>query len=181
MNIEEFFNREVASAREELIRREQEEKSRAVPANKPHASFRPFLQAVRRIESKFEGSTEVDFQFGGHFLRIVLGEDRILEAFPQKKKRIEVVTHFMGYKVRFVTQPIRFIRQFITEFYLRLRIGNFLRYMFSTYEYPPWDVIERRKSFSNAVEAVEYVIRALAEYAAKIEIAAKLRREAAED
>jgi hypothetical protein len=87
----------------------------------------------------------------------------------------------MGYKVRFATQPIRFIRQFITEFYLRLRIGNFLRYLFSTYEYPPWDVIERRKSFPKAVEAVEYVIRALAEYAAKIEIEAKLRREASED
>jgi hypothetical protein len=31
------------------------------------------------------------------------------------------------------------------------------------------------------VEAVEYVIRDLTEYAAKIEIEAKLRREAAED
>ena len=77
-------------------------------------------------------------------------------------------------------QPIRFIRQFINEFYLRLRIGNFLRYLFSTYEHPPWDVIERRKSFPKAAEAVEYVIRALVEYAAKIEIAAKLRREASE-
>ena len=120
----------------------------------------------------------MDFQFGDNFLRIVLGDDRILEAFPQKKKRIDVVTHFMGYKVRFATQPIRFIRQFITEFYLRLRIGNFLRYLFSTYEYPPWDAIDRRKSFSKAPEAVEYVIRALAEYAAQIEIATKLRREA---
>jgi hypothetical protein len=92
-----------------------------------------------------------------------------------------VITHFRGCNVRFATQQIRFIRQFITEFYLRLRIGNFLRYLFSTYEYPLWDVIERRKSFSNAEEAVEYVIRALAEYAAQIEIAAKLRREAAED
>jgi hypothetical protein len=87
----------------------------------------------------------------------------------------------MGYKVRFATQPIRFIKQFITEFYLRLRIGNFLRYLFSTYEYPPWTVIECRKSFPEAAEAVEYVIRALAEYAAEIEIAAKLRREASED
>ena len=88
MNIEEFFNREVASAREELLRREQEEKARAVPVNKPHASFRPFLQAVRRIESKFEGSTEVDFQFGDNFLRIVLGEDRILEAFLRRKSEL---------------------------------------------------------------------------------------------
>ena len=181
MDIEEFFNRELASARDELLRREREEHARAIPSIKPHASFRPFLQAVRRIESKFEGSTEVDFQFGQNFLRIVLGEDRILEAFPQKRKCIAVVTHFMGYKVRFTSQPIRFIKQFLTEFYLRLRIGNFLRYLFSTYEYPPWDVIERRKSFTKAVEAVEYVIRALAEYAAKIEIAAKLRREASED
>ena len=55
-----------------------------------------------------------------------------------------------------------------------------IRDRFSTYEYPPWDVIERRKSFSKAPEAVEYVIRALAEYAAQIEIATKLRREAAE-
>ena len=181
MNIEEFFNREVAIAREEILRREQEEQARAIPANKPHAGFRPFLQAVRRIESKFDGSTEVDFQFADDFLRVVLGEDRILEAFPKNKKCIEVVTHFMGYKVRFATQPIRFIRLFITEFYLRLRIGNFLRYLFSTYEYPPWDVIERRKSFSKAAEAVEYVIRALAEYAATIQIADKLRREASED
>ena len=92
-----------------------------------------------------------------------------------------MVTHFLGYKVSFATQSIRFIKQFITEFYLRLRIGHFLRYLFSTYEYPPWAVIERRKSFPEAAEAVEYVIRALAEYAAEIEIAAKLRREASED
>jgi hypothetical protein len=181
MNIEEFFDREVASAREEILRREQEEKARSGPVNKPHSSFRPFLQAVRRIGSKFEGSTEVDFQFDDHFLRIVLGDDRILEAFPQKKKCIDVVTHFLGYKVSFATQPIRFIKQFITECYLRLRIGHFLRYLFSTYEYPPWDVIERRKSFPEAAEAVEYVIRALAEYAAKIQITDELRREASED
>lgn len=81
-SLTEFFNRAVASAREEILRREQEEKTRAVPANKLHASFRPFLQAVRRIESKFEGSTEVDFQLGDNFLRIALGDDRILEAFP---------------------------------------------------------------------------------------------------
>jgi hypothetical protein len=92
-----------------------------------------------------------------------------------------VVTHFLGYKVSFATQSIRFIKQFITEFYLRLRIGHFLRYLFSIYEYSPWDVIERRKSFPEAAEAVEYVIRALAENAAKIEIADELRRETSED
>ena len=92
-----------------------------------------------------------------------------------------MVTHFLGYKVSFATQPIRFIKQFIPELYLRLRIGHFLRYLFSTYEYPPWAVIERRKSFPEAAEAVEYVIRALAEYAAEIEMTDELRREASED
>jgi len=42
-------------------------------------------------------------------------------------------------------------------------------------------VIERRKSFPEAAEAVEYVIRALAEYAAEIEITDELRREVSED
>ena len=92
-----------------------------------------------------------------------------------------MVTHFLGYKVSFATQPIRFIKQFIPELYLRLRIGHFLRYLFSTYEYPPWAVIERRKSFPEGAEAVEYVIRALAEYAAEIEITDELRREVSED
>lgn len=179
MNVEDFFDQAVAAAREEVLRREREERAKAVVRKKPNAHFVPFREAVRRIESKFDGSTEVDFQLGDDYLRIVLGEYRVIEAFPVKRGRLEVVTHFMGYKVRFTRQPIRFTRQFLTELYLRLRLGNFLRYLFSTYEYPPWDVIERRKTFHKATDAVEFVIRALAEFAAQLQVAAELRRKAA--
>ncbi len=177
MNVEDFFDQAVAAAREEVLRREREEQAKAVVKKKPSAHFVPFREAIRRIESKFDGSTEVDFQFGEDYLRIVLGEHRVIEAYPVKRGKLGVVTHFMGYRVRFTRQPIRYLRQFLTELYLRLRLGNLFRYLFSTYEYPPWDVIERRHTFHKATEAVEYVIRALAEFAAQLEVTAQLRRQ----
>ena len=180
MNIEEFFDRELELARQEVLRREKAAKAKTVTQKKTHSHFRPFLEAMRRVDKKFVDCTEIDFQYSDDYFRLVLGEHRVIESFPQKKNRVQVVTHFMGYKLRFTTQPIRFIKQFLTETYLRLRVGNLLRYLFSTYEYPPWDVIERRRTFPGAAEAVEFVIRALAEFIAQVEIAEKLQREAAE-
>ena len=60
----------------------------------------------------------------------MLGEHRVIEAYPVKRGKLGVVTHFMGYRVRFTRQPIRYLRQFLTELYLRLRLGNLFRYLF---------------------------------------------------
>ena len=60
---EDFFDQAVAAAREEVLRREREEQAKAVVKKKPSAHFVPFREAIRRVESKFDGSTEVDFQF----------------------------------------------------------------------------------------------------------------------
>ena len=179
MNLDEFFDKELAAAREDAVRREKAQKTKAVAKSTPQAHFRPFLQAMKRMDKKFESCTEIDFQYGDNYFRLVLGEQRVMEVVPTSKKKVEVVTHFLGYKVSFLRQPFRFLKQFITELYLRMRLGNFLRYLFSTYEYPPWDVIERRRTFDGVSQAAEFVIRALAEFVAQIEVRDRLRREAA--
>jgi hypothetical protein len=171
MNIEEFFANEVAAAKKQQLSKAH---SQQIASRRQHAHFRPFMQAFRRIGESMKSYSEVEFHESDNYAKIVLGERRIFEVTPIAREKYNVVTRFIGFKVHFTSCPIRYLRQMFTELFLRLRFGNFVRYLFSTYEYPPWDVVERRKTYADLTEVVEVAIRLCAEYVAQSEVAAKL-------